>query len=91
MDKSVKPSSGRVPNPPEDNGDWTTMDLETLKAYNAKQKPLPTFEQSAREFGLECNRILDDAMLKNLARLPRRVVWKLARTRQRPGPRMVRS
>ena len=54
------------------NEDWTTMDLETLKAYNAKQKPLPTFEQTAREFGLECDRILADEMLKTMARHKRK-------------------
>ena len=64
-------SKGAKVTPLEDNEDWTTMDLETLRAYNAKQKPLPTFEQSAREFGLGCAKILGDAMVKNMARLKR--------------------
>lgn len=64
MSKSVKPSSGKVIQPHKDNEDWRTMDLETLKAYNAKQKPIPTFEQTAREFGLEFNKILAEEMCK---------------------------
>lgn len=67
MDKSVKPPSDKVPNLFV-NGDWTTMDLETLKAFNATQRPLPTFEQTAREVGLECGRILADAMVETMAR-----------------------
>jgi hypothetical protein len=68
MGENVKPPSDEVPDPPEDNEDWTTMDLETLKVYNAKQRPLPTFEQTAREIGLECNRILANEMVKSMAR-----------------------